>query len=169
MKKILILISIIFLVGCSASSSSEADSAAGDDLKDTRIVELETQVGSLTGILSTLQSDYDELEAASADSGSSSGSHICDVNFGSMKYQNPTSAVAILEGWFALQEEAQELQGTFSTEFWTGVDSLIHTIRYIHVDTGASITTSFLIYFQEADWSDGLFWVTEQCWLDFPG
>ena len=167
MKKILILVSVLFLVGCSGGSPPEAGSAdAGSNLqdqlveKDARISELEVRVGELNDSLSSLQ-------GASASDGSTS-SFLCDATFGNMKYQNPKSAVAILEGWFALQDNVQEMQGTFSTEFWVGVQSLTHTIRYIDIDTEESVTTSFMVYFEEAGWSDGLFWVTEQCWLDFP-
>ncbi len=174
MKRFLLLIPLIFLVGCASifgreSPTPEIESSEIQETeKDNTNAELEYQVWDLTESLASLQSDYDELEAASASSESSAGSHICDVDFGSMKYQNTSSAVAILEGWFALQENVEEMQGTYSVEFWPGVESLTHTIRYIHADTGASTTTSFLLYFQEADWSDGLLWVTEQCWLDAP-
>jgi len=174
MKKILLLIPLIFLAGCFSRLGVETappgieSSESQVNNNDSMIADLENQILDLTVSLASLQSDYDELEAASASSESSAGSHICDVDFGSMKYHNTSSAVAILEGWFALQENVQEMQGTYSTAFWPGVDSLTHTIRYIHADTGASTSTSFLIYFQEADWSDGLLWVTEQCWLDAP-
>jgi len=157
MKKILLLIPLIFMVGCFSrlgveTAPPEIESSESQVTNnDSTIADLEYQVLDLTESLDSLQNDYDELEAASASSESSAGTHICDVDFGSMKYQNTSSAVAILEGWFALQENVEEMQG-----------------RYIHADTGASTSTSFLLYFQEADWSDGLLWVTEQCWLDAP-
>jgi hypothetical protein len=174
MKKILSLIPLIFLVGCASIFGRESlppeieSSESQVTNNDSTIADLESQVLNLTESLANLQSDYDELEAASASSESSAGSNICDVDFGSMKYQNTSSAVSILEGWFALQENVQEIQGTYSSVFWPGVESLTHTIRYINADTGASTATSFLLYFQEVDWSDGLLWVTEQCWLDAP-
>ena len=174
MKRFLLLIPLIFLVGCFSRLGAETappeieSSESQVTNNDSTIADLEYQVLDLKESLDSLQSDYDELEAASASSESSAGPHICDVDFGSMKYQNTSSAVAILEGWFALQENVEEMQGTYSVEFWPGVESLTHTIRYIHADTGASTSTSFLLYFQEADWSEGLLWVTEQCWLDAP-
>ena len=142
MKKILLLIPLIFLVGCASIFGRESpppvvESSESQDIeKDNTIADLEYQVLDLTESLDSLQNDYDELEAASASSESSAGPHICDVDFGSMKYQNTSSAVAILEGWFALQENVEEIQGTYSAAFWPGVESLTHTIRYIHADTG---------------------------------
>ncbi len=174
MKKIIILICMLFLVGCALSPQPEADPASGEDLqaqiteKDIRITELEGQVQNLTDMLGSLQSDYDELQAASASSEPVSETYLCPVLLENMRYQNPVSAIAIVEGWFALQDQVKELQGTYSTTFWTGVESRIHTIRYINENTGLSTTASFLIFFDEADWSEGLMWMTEQCWLDFP-
>jgi len=179
MKKILILICLIFLTGCSLLPRPEAAPAApvpaaGEDLqaqlteKNRMISDLEYQILELSDSLASLQSDYDELQAASTSAEPITDSVICDVDFGSMKYQNATSAIAIVEGWFALQDHVRELQGTYSTTFWTGVESRIHTIRYINANTGLSTTTSFLIFFEEAEWNEGLLWMTEQCWLDFP-
>ena len=85
-----------------------------------------------------------------------------------MKYQNPISAIAILEGWFAVQPHVQEMQGTYSTTFWNDVHSRIHTIRYLSAEDGVSTTDSFLLMFSEAGWEEGLLWMTKQCWLDSP-
>ncbi len=174
MKKFIILICLLFLVGCASAPEPEAAPAAGEDLqaqiteKDNKIAGLEDQIQDLTDMLGSLQGDYDDLQAASASSEPVSDAYLCPVEFGNMKYQNPVSAIAILEGWFALQDQVLELQGTYSTTFWTGVESRIHTIRYMNADTGLSTTASFLIFFEEAAWKEGLLWMTEQCWLDFP-
>ncbi len=173
MKKIITLICLLFLVGCSAAPQTEA--APAEDFqaqlaeKESMISTLEGQVDDLTGMLSSLQGDYDELQAGSSDGETMASEYLCPVQLANMRYQNPVSAIAIVEGWFALQPQVQELQGTYSTTFWTGVESRIHTVRYINADTGLSTTSSFLIFFEEADWSEGLLWMTEQCWLDFPG
>ena len=174
MKKIITLICLLFLVGCALAPQPETAPASGEDLqaqiteKDNRITGLEGQVQNLTDLLGSLQSDYDELQAASASSEPVSDAYLCPVQLENMRYQNPVSAIAIVEGWFALQDQVKELQGTYSVTFWTGVESRIHTIRYINANTGLSTTASFLIFFDEADWSEGLMWMTEQCWLDFP-
>jgi hypothetical protein len=141
MKKILILICLLFLVGCSATPppAPEAPSAEGED-----------------------------LQVASESPEPVSSAYLCPVRLENMKYQDPVAAIAILEGWFALQDQVKEFQGTYSTELWTGVESKMHTIRYISTEGGLSTTTSFLIFFEESGWSEGLLWITEQCWLDFP-
>jgi hypothetical protein len=174
MKKLLILISLIFLVACSGKSQPEAAPADNTDLqsqidqKDARIADLEYQIEDLIDSITDLQSDYDSLEAASASSGPASNAYLCPVRPENMRYQNPVSAIAILEGWFAVQPQVQELQGSYSTQFWTGVNSRIHTIRYIVADTGLTETASFLIFFEEENWQEGLLSMSDQCWLDFP-
>ncbi len=174
MKKFITLICLLFLVGCALAPQQEAAPAGGEDLqaqiteKDNRITGLEGQVQDLTDMLGSLQSDYDDLQAASASSEPVSDAYLCPVGLENRRYQNPVSAIAIVEGWFALQDQVLELQGTYSIPFWTGVESRIHTIRYVNAETGLSTTASFLIFFEEAAWKEGLLWMTEQCWLDFP-
>lgn len=181
MKKILILISLLFLVGCSGPPIPETAPVVDEDLqaklaeKDSKITNLEYQVLDLTDMLASLQSDYDELQAAAstmppAVAPPATNVHMCDVEFGAMNYKNPTSAVAVLEGWFVIQPHVQEMQGSYSTAFWsnTGILTRIHTIRYLSVEDGLSTTESFLIFFNEADWKEGLLSMTDQCWLDFP-
>jgi hypothetical protein len=181
MKKIILLISLIFLVGCGSSVERESPTPEIESTKiqvtekDSAIADLEYQVRDLTESLNSLQSDHITLEAEFADNKTDllaiqnqSGNYLCDVQLENMRYQNTRSAIAILEGWFALLPEVQELQGTYSTPFWDGVDSRIHTLRFVSVGDDLSTTTTFLIFFEEAGWKNGLLWMTKQCWLDFP-
>jgi hypothetical protein len=85
-----------------------------------------------------------------------------------MRYENSKGAIAILEGWFAVQPHVRLMEGTYSTTFWDKVSSRIHTIRYINEADGLSTTDSFLIMHEEAGWMPGTLWMTEQCWLDPP-
>ena len=174
MKKLLLLICLIFLVGCSSAGQPDAAPAGGEDLqtqldqKDAIITDLEFQVEDFSSRLSDLQGDYDALEAASTGTAPGADGFLCDPRIENMKYQNTKSAIAILEGWFALQSRVQELEGSYSTQFWTGVDSRIHTIRYISAETGQTETASFMIFFREENWKEGLLFMSDQCWLDFP-
>ena len=181
MKKNLFLIPLILLVGCKSSVGQESPTPEIESTKiqvtekDSTIADLEYQVSDLTELLNSLRSDYISLEAEFTDKETDllavqnqSENYLCDVQLENMRYQNTRSAIAILEGWFALQPEVQELQGTYSTQFWDGIDSRIHTLRYISVKDNLSATTSFLIFFEEAGWKNGLMWMTKQCWLDFP-
>lgn len=181
MKKILLLISLIFLVGCASNSELETVPSEVGNLdsqliqKDNTIADLEYQVQDLTVSLNSLQIDYDVLQAkftekevALLSAQDQSANYLCDVQIENMKYKNTYSAIAILDGWFALQPGVQELQGTYSTTFWDNVNSRIHTIRYISAEDNLTTTDSFLVFFEEARWKEGILWLTKQCWLDSP-
>ncbi len=177
MKKILLLITLLFLVGCSAAPAAEAVPAADaadqtSQQADTEgnVAVLEYQVSDLTDKLATLQAEYDTLLAASEGQSAEaqSSGFMCENQLGNMKYQNPIGTIAILEGWFAQQDFVQEMQGTYSTTFWNDVNSRIHTIRYISAEDGLTTTANFLIMFEEAGWQPGILWMTESCWLDYP-
>jgi hypothetical protein len=181
MKKILLLIPLIFLVGCAADFGRESPTPEIESSeiqvteKDSTIADLEYQVWDLTESLNGLQVDYDALQAELTENEidlltvqNQSAMFLCENQLENMRYQNIRGAVAILEGWFAVQPEVQELQATHSIQFWDGVDSRIHTLRYISAEDNLSTTSSFLIFFEEAGWKNGLLWMTKQCWLDFP-
>ncbi len=72
MKKIVLLITLVFLVGCSASPAAEAvpaadaaDQTSQQTDTDGAVAVLEYQVSDLTDKLATLQAEYDTLLAAS--------------------------------------------------------------------------------------------------------
>lgn len=173
-KKVLILISLVFLVGCSASADLEnalvTSSAVEQQLEErnSRIADLELQIEDLTGELADLEAENTALESASEEGKAESGVYLCEEQIETMKYGSPSTAIAVLEGWFALQPWVQELQGTYSTTFWNDVNSRVHTIRYIDARDGLSTTSNFLIMVEEVDWRQGVLWMTEQCWLDSP-
>ena len=177
MKKILLLISLVFMVGCSASPSvEEASSSDSSDMsamlseKDDAIVMLEYQVEDLTNKIAGLQIDYDALQAASEGQPGEapSSSFLCEDGLDNMRYDSAVGTIAIIEGWFAMRPFVQEMQGTYSVAFWDDVNSRIHTIRYISTEDGLTTTDSFLIMFEEAGWQPGVLWMTESCWLDYP-
>lgn len=176
MKKtaLLVIISLFLLAACSQGAPPAVESADQPALdtqladKDAAIADLESQVESLTEQLALLQEDYDALLAGSGGSGSAPSPFMCESTLENMKYGSPTGAVDILEGWFALQPDVAEVQGKYSTQFWTDVNSRIHTIRYISEETGLSETGTFLIFFEEGGWREGLLDMTNQCWLDHP-
>lgn len=177
MKKItlLLIFLLIFLTACGSQPGTEASPEDGGALetqlveKDRSIEDLEGQVAQLTEQLALLQEDYDALSNNGAGESSESPSpFMCENVIDNMRYQNPASAIAVLEGWFAVQPQVEELQGTYSTQFWQNVNSRIHTIRYLSTETGLSETATFLIFFEEAGWRPGLLDMTNQCWVDFP-
>ena len=182
MKKIALILMVFLLVGCGAraepeSSVGEVPAPASQD-KETYIADLEYQVEDLTKSLETLRSDYATLSVenetlkAQISGGESSGAgtdsiYLCPETI-EMRYENSTGAIAILEGWFAVQPQVRLMEGTYSTPFWDKVSSRIHTIRYINEEDGLSTTDSFLIMHEEAGWLPGTLWMTESCWLDPP-
>jgi len=173
MKKIIALLALLFLVGCGSNTGpgaapADLEEQSSQTQQDGSVAALELQVEDLTAALSSLQSDYDTLQAELLAAQNVSAKFMCENQIENMRYQNPLSAIAILEGWFALQPQVQGLQGSYSTQFWTGVNSRIHTIRYISAVDGLTETASFMIFFEEENWHEGLLSMSDQCWLDFP-
>jgi hypothetical protein len=177
MKKFLLLISLIFLVGCSAAPSvEEAISADSTGLtamlteKDGAIAVLEYLVEDLTDQVASLQAENETLLVASEgqSGGDQPSNFLCEEGPANVRYDSRIGTVAIVEGWFASQPFVQEMEGTYSVPFWNNVKSTIHTIRYISAEDGISTTANFLIMFEEAGWQPGVLWMTESCWLDFP-
>ena len=182
MKRIVLILPLILLVAC-ASPATEApveDSSSAPvpvdttDLeahlieKDIKIAALENQIQQLTDSLTQLQSDYDDLVAGAEEGAAMESSFLCENRPETMKYQNPASTIAILEGWFALQPNVQEKKGDYTTIFWKDLDSRMHTVSYQNSD-GQSDRVTFLIFFSEAGWEEGVLNMTDQCWLDYPG
>lgn len=178
MKKIalLLILLLIFLTACGTQPGTEASPEDDGAVLETQLAEkdrsienLEDQVAQLTEQLALLQEDYDAL-SNNGDGGSleSSSPYMCENVIDNMRYQNPASAIAVLEGWFAVQPQVEELQGTYSTQFWQDVNSRIHTIRYLSAESGLSETATFLIFFEEGGWRPGLLDMTHQCWVDYP-
>jgi len=177
MKKVLLIISLVFLVGCSAAptveevpASDSSNLTAMISEKEGAIAVLEYQVEDLTDQLADLQLENDALLAASEDQTDepSQQKFLCEDGLDTMRYDSAVGTIAIIEGWFAVRPFVQEIQGTYSTTFWNDVNSRVHTIRYISADDGLTTTASFLIMFEEAGWQPGVLWMTESCWLDYP-
>jgi hypothetical protein len=178
MKKITLLLCLVFLVGCSAAPAleetlppdSSSDTAALLSEKDHSIAVLEYQVEDLTEELASLQLEYDALLAAAGEQAGEGqpASFLCEDPPANMRYDSSIGTIAIVEGWFATQPFVQEMQGTYSTTFWNDVKSRIHTIRYLSTEDGLTTTATFLIMFNEAGWMPGVLWMNESCWLDYP-
>ncbi len=177
MKKILLIISLVFLVGCTAAPDvKETDSSDSSDLtamlseKEKSIAVLEYLVEDLNEQVDGLQLENAALLAVSEGqlAGDQPSGFMCEEMLDSMRYDSLIGTIAILEGWFAVQPYVQEMQGTYSTAFWSDVNSRVHTIRYISTEDGLTTTANFLIMFEEAGWQPGILYMTESCWLDYP-
>jgi len=174
MKKFFLILVLVFLVGCSSRPEVNTSSSEIDDLesqiveKDNTIADLEYQVVDLTATLNNLQDEFDAIQANPVTAETQPSKFMCDDPIDNMKYQNPSTAIAVLEGWFALRPQVQEIQGTYSTQFWSDVNSRIHTIRYISTEDSLTTTATFMIMFEEGGWQEGLLDMSEQCWLNYP-
>ena len=174
MKKIFLVLVLVFLVGCGAKPAADTSSTVVYELesqiieKDNTIANLEYQVEDLTATLDSLQNELDAVQANPVTAEVQPSKFMCDDPIDNMKYQNPSTAIAVLEGWFAVRPQVQEIQGTYSTQFWNDVKSRIHTIRYISTEDGLTATATFMIMFEEGGWQEGLLDMTEQCWLNYP-
>ena len=176
MKKVLLIISLVILVGCSAApavqdppASDSSDLTAMLSEKDGTIAVLEYQVEDMTQQLVDLQLENDALLVASgSETGDQPGNFMCEDRPASIRYDSVVGAIAIVEGWFATQPFVGTMDGTFSSVFWTGVQSRVHTIRYTSAEDGISTTANFMIMFEEAGWQPGVLYMTDSCWLDYP-
>lgn len=177
MKRIALIIPLILLAACSSPEaeatveetvveSPEMDTQLAD--KDAEIADLELQVQELTEELELVQSAYDTLVLSSQGEPAMEAEYLCESRPETMKYQNPASTIAIIEGWLALQPNVEEFQGAYTTIFWQDVKSRMHTVRYIDTESGLSKRVTFLIFFAEAGWKEGVLDMTNQCWLDYP-
>ncbi|MCJ7733197.1 MAG: hypothetical protein MUP11_01500 [Anaerolineales bacterium] len=129
MKKIFLILMLVFLVGCGSSPEADTSSSEIEDLesqiadKDRKITDLEYQVEDLTVTLNKLQEAVNLAQSDTVASEAQTASFMCPDPIDNMKYQNPSTAIAVLEGWFALQPQVREIQGTYSTQFWSDVNS----------------------------------------------
>ncbi len=182
MKKLSWLLLVFLVAGCMPNLSEPALETAQSDIisleadldqKDQTIAEMETQIQEMTVSYSSLKRDHEALQASLAE-GETAGEKadpavfLCEDQIVNMKYDNLKSASAVIDGWFATQPMVQELQGTYTVQFWDDIDTRVRTIRYLSAESGLSRTESFLIFFEEAGWQEGVLWLERQCWLDSP-
>lgn len=188
MKKTLLLISLIFLVGC--ASKSELESALSEisvlesqiSQKDLNIVDLEDQTQSLIDSLNNLQNDFDELNEEHdtlleefsnkkhdlQKVQNQLSKHICYQQIDDMKYENIFDVSTILAGWWVKQPGVQSVQGTYRDHIWNNTDTKIHSVMFTSSDDNQPYVEHFLVFFDEFGWKEGIFWLSSQCWLDSP-
>lgn len=195
MKKTLMLISLMFLIGCAPKAELESAltkiSALESQIsqQDTIMGELEDQSQSLNDSLASLQSDFDTLsgeydtlfeeketlqtkysdtrkELQSAEH--SLGNLVCSKQIDDMVYENIFDVSTILAGWWVKQSGVQSVQGTYRDHIWSNADTKIHSIMFTSSDDNQQYVEHFLVFFDEFGWDEGIFWLSRQCWLDSP-
>ena len=125
----------------------------------TKYDELETTFEETEEKLSELYSDRISLEAKIS-------FYKCDERIPGMKYESIVNISEILSGWMAQQRWVERVQGTYRDSIWNNTDTKIHAVRYISSDDGNSYVDHFLVYFDEFGWTEGVFWLSGQCWLN---
>ncbi len=118
-----------------------------------------------------LTESYDELNSkfriALADRSKAESElavHRCDVQIDDMQYDGILDISTILMGWLARRNYVDMVHNSYRDTIWNNTDTKIHSIRYRHTD-GKSYVDHFLVYFDEFGWTEGVFWLSEQCWL----
>ena len=143
---------------------------------------LENQVLSLSESSNSLQGDYDtllqekeELQDKYSDTRSELqskkrelGQLICTKQIDDMVYENIFDVSTILAGWWVKQSGVLSVQGTYRDHIWNNTDTKIHSIMFTSSDDNQPYVEHFLVFFDEFGWNEGIFWITEQCWLDSP-
>jgi hypothetical protein len=144
-----------------------------------RLSIIESSYHSTTQTLSETQIEYEELSTKYDDLiknhnkivlenkslESQLSNHICSEEISNMKYENILDVSTILAGWYTLQPDIDVVHGTFRNTIWSNTDTKIHTVRYRSSEDGESYVDHFLVYFDEFGWEEGVYWLSEQCWL----
>lgn len=89
---------------------------------------------------------------------------ICDESIVDMKYETILNVSDILSGWLAKQSYVVRTNYTYRDTIWNNTDTKIHSVQYLHSD-GEIYVDHFLVYFDEFGWTEGVFWLSGQCWL----
>ena len=169
----------------SSLESSLTNSQA--DLKQTTIQLLETEakLDNSAVLLSELQSKYDNLSVSKDNMTllyteaqenietlySKLKPHLCDLlgmeKLTTMRYESIMDVSTILQAYESGLPWVLRVSGTRRDTIWSNTQTKIHSVTYRHTD-GEMYVDHFLVYFDEFGWDKGVFWISEQCWLDRP-
>lgn len=189
-KAIFLLITLILVTSCSTGISEEeynnaianiADLEATEkslsgqvDQYNTRVLELEALIEENDGLLAELQGENDELTSKNADQKrqiitltSDNNKLMCEEELAGMTYGDILTISSKLMAWVTNQSWAERSNMTTRDSVWTNTDTKLHGVHYTASNDGKRYLTWFLVYFDEFGWSEGVFWLSEQCWLEF--
>jgi hypothetical protein len=191
MRKVIVPIIILLLVAsCSTGISEEEYNNALATIADleanekslteqvsqftTSTHELEALIEEKGDLFEELQEDYDELLSENADQkrqlvtmSSDIDKVMCEEELNGMTYDDILTISSKLMAWVTNQSWAERSNMTIRDTIWTNTDTKLHGVSYTASKDGQRYLTWFLVYFDEFGWSEGVFWLTEQCWLEF--
>ena len=121
-----------------------------------------------------LQGKYDELLSENADQrrqistlSSDFEKIMCEEELNPMTYDDILTVSSNLMAWVTYQPWADRSNMTVRDSVWNNTDTKLHGVHYTASEDGQRYLTWFLVYFDEFGWSEGVFWLDGQCWLEF--
>ncbi len=188
-KLIFLLITLILVTSCSTGISEEeyntaianiADLEANEkslseevDQYNTRVLELEALIEENDDLLAELQGENDELSSNNADQRrqittltADTEKLMCEEELDGMTYNDILTISSKLMAWVTNQSWAERANMTIRDTIWTNRDTKLHGVNYTASADGQRYLQWFLVYLDESGWSEGVFWLSEQCWLD---
>jgi hypothetical protein len=94
---------------------------------------------------------------------------MCNDQLPGMKYTNSGDATKILAAWVAQRSDVLRVEQSYRSSLWSNADTKIHLVEWISKADRQKYTYQFIVYFEELGWHQGVFWISQQCWLDRAG
>ena len=92
---------------------------------------------------------------------------MCEEELNPMTYDDILTVSSNLMAWVTYQPWADRSNMTVRDSVWNNTDTKLHGVHYTASEDGQRYLTWFLVYFDEFGWSEGVFWLDGQCWLEF--
>lgn len=147
-------------------------------IANNKIENLRQENDEYEQVIEELQAEYDELKKSNDDIKQEKSSlqaeklklereinsFKCTESLADMQYETILNVSDILSGWMARQSYVVRTNYTYRDTIWNNTDTKIHSVQYLH-DDGNTYVDHFLVYFDEFGWTEGVFWLSGQCWL----
>ncbi|MDW7755473.1 MAG: hypothetical protein SCH68_09935 [Brevefilum sp.] len=85
-----------------------------------------------------------------------------------MSYDNNTNAFAMLQAHVATLPDVRTVSYTINERLFSNSLSHIVFVRYVADQDGEVYSKRYIVYLDEFGWSEGVFSVDGQCWIDGP-
>jgi len=85
-----------------------------------------------------------------------------------MDYSNNTNAFAMLQAYVASLPDVHTVSYTINERLYSNTLSHIVFVRYVAEEDGEVYSKRYIVYLDEFGWSEGVFSIDGQCWIDGP-
>jgi len=85
-----------------------------------------------------------------------------------MDYSNNTNAFAMLQAYVATLPGVRSVSFTINEKLYSNTLSHIVFVRYVAEEDGEVYSKRYIVYLEEFGWSEGVFSIDGQCWVDGP-